>query len=76
MTDLLRALSVDIHRDQCGDFPVGAEVIAERPRLTEAPSRVSVRLNEKLEPRTISRWEDDGGYIPTVPRGHHVDPAF
>lgn len=54
MTDLLRARSVDIHRDQCGDFPDRAEVIAERPRLTEASSRVSVRLNAKLEPRMMS----------------------
>lgn len=28
MTDILKALSVDVHCDQCGDFDIGADVIA------------------------------------------------
>ena len=31
-------------------------------------SHVSTRRNDKLDPRTIARWEDDGGYIPTGAR--------
>lgn len=33
MTDILKAVSVDVHCDQCGDFTVGADVIAESQRL-------------------------------------------
>ncbi len=33
MTDILKALSVDVHCDQCGDFNLGADTIAESQRL-------------------------------------------
>lgn len=33
MTDILKSVSVDVHCDQCGDFTVGADVIAESQRL-------------------------------------------
>lgn len=33
MVDILKALSVEVHCDQCGDFNIGAEVIAESQRL-------------------------------------------
>lgn len=112
MTDILKTLSVDVHCDQCGDFSVGADVIAESQRMLadgcpgspyecpatlfaallprsaleslekawsdlegaarshvqqiriEEGSHVSIHSNDKLDPRTIGRWEDDGGYIP------------
>lgn len=33
MTDLLKHVAVEVHCDQCGDFTVGADVIAESQRL-------------------------------------------
>lgn len=33
MTDILKTLAVDVHCDQCGDFTVGADVVAESQRL-------------------------------------------
>lgn len=33
MTDVLKTLTVDVHCDQCGDFTVGADVIAESQRI-------------------------------------------
>lgn len=33
MTDILKSLSVDVHCDQCGDFTVPADVIAQSQRL-------------------------------------------
>jgi len=33
MTDILKHLAVDVHCDECGDFTVGADVIAESQRL-------------------------------------------
>ncbi len=113
MVDILKVLTVDVHCDQCGDFNIGADVVAESQRLLaegcpgspyECPPelfatllpesaleslqtawnelesaargrvrqislddspRVATRPNDKLDPRTIARWEDDGGYIPT-----------
>lgn len=114
-TDILRALSVEVHCPQCGDFTVGADIIAESQRLLaagcpgsphecpptlfatllpqaaleslervwnelESAVRAPVRQlsfdvssheaphpDEKLDPRILSRWEDDGGYIPRPP---------
>lgn len=42
--------------------------------------RVAPRPNPELDPRTIARWEDDGGYIPSLTddrkRNHqHRTPA-
>jgi hypothetical protein len=112
--DILKALSVDVHCDQCGDFSIGADVIAESQRLlaegcpgsphecppqlfgtllpqsaleslrrawdalehaTNGPvrqislddaPRVASRPKDALDPRTLARWEDDGGYIPNA----------
>lgn len=59
MTDVLKAVSVDVHCDQCGDFTVGADVIAESQRLLaegcpgspfECPPEIFSRL---LEPSAI-----------------------
>ena len=36
MTDILKSVSVDVHCDQCGDFTVGADVIAESQLLLAA----------------------------------------
>lgn len=33
MIDILKHISVDVHCDQCGDFTIGADVIAESQRL-------------------------------------------
>lgn len=114
MVDILKALTLDVHGDQCGDFDIGADVVADSQRLLAAgcpgsphecppelfatllpesaleslrtawnelesaargPVRqvslddsphVAPRPNDKLDPRTIARWEDDGGYIPTT----------
>jgi hypothetical protein len=33
MTDLLKHVAVEVHCNQCGDFTVGADVIAESQRL-------------------------------------------
>ena len=116
MTDILKSVSVDVHCDQCGDFTVGADVIAESQRLLAAgcpgssfecpptlfatllpeavlesferawvelesaarspvrrievgeASSVSVHTGSETEQRAISRWEDDGGYVPTPQR--------
>ena len=116
MADILKALSVDVHCDQCGDFTVGADVIAESQRMLaegcpgssyecppalfatllprdalesfekawsdledaapspvrqiaiEEPPHISTRPNDKVDPRIIDRWEDDGGYIPAEAR--------
>lgn len=97
MTDILKTLAVDVHCDQCGDFTIGADVIAESQRLlaegcpgsphecpptllaTLLPQPVleslettwSAReraLSGRPEPRSISRWEDDGGYVPIAPQ--------
>ena len=112
MVDILKVLTVDVHCDQCGDFNIGADVVAESQRLLaegcpgspyECPPelfatllpesaleslqtawgalesaargpvrqislddslRVAAHPNDKPDPRTIARWEDDGGYIP------------
>ncbi len=112
MTDLLKHLVLDVHCDQCGDFNIGADVIAESQRLLaegcpgspyECPPelfatllpqsaleslqaawdalesatrdpvrqislddspRDAPRTKDKLDPRTIARWEDDSGYVP------------
>lgn len=114
MVDILRTLAVEVHCDQCGDFEIGADVIAESQRMLaegclgsphecpprlyatllpqgaldslrrawdelesvtrspvreislEDPPRVAVRPNDKLDPHTLARWEDDGGYVPAV----------
>lgn len=113
MVDILKALTVDVHCDQCGDFNLRGDVIAESQRLLaegcpgsphecppelyatllpqsaleslrrawdalESGTRRPVRQislaglsrgapppNDALESRTIARWEDDGGYVPT-----------
>lgn len=36
MTDILKSVTVDVHCDECGDFAVGADVIAESQRLLAA----------------------------------------
>lgn len=112
MIDILKALSVDVHCEQCGDFNVGADVIAESQRLlaagcpgsfhecppqwlatllpqseleslrrawdglenaTRGPAwrislddsqRIAPPANGDVDPRTLARWEDDGGYVP------------
>lgn len=33
MVDILRTLAVEVHCDQCGDFEIGADVIAESQRM-------------------------------------------
>ena len=107
MTDILKALSVDVHCDQCGDFDIGADVIAESQRLLaegcpgsphECPPQLFARLlplpaleslrrawnalesathtpvrQIALDPRTLARWEDDGGYIPNKPWSALID---
>lgn len=113
MTDILKSVSVDVRCEQCGEFTVGADVIAESQRLLaggcpgssfECPptlfatllprsalesferawvelesaarspvrhlavgeeSSVTVAAGFEPERRAISRWEDDGGYVPT-----------
>lgn len=35
MTDSLKNIVVDVHCEQCGDFTVGADVIADSQRLLE-----------------------------------------
>lgn len=117
MVDILKALSVQVHCGQCGDFDIGADVIAESQRLLaqgcpgsphecppellatlvpqsaleslekawvelESATRPPVRQlaldhaprierepHVQLDPRTIARWEDDGGYVPRLVRG-------
>lgn len=115
MTDLLKHVAVEVHCDQCGDFTVRADVIAESQRLLaqgcpgssyECPPTLFATLLEpsaidalqrawsalestvgspvrevsadalrifvspdKQDPRAVLRWEDDGGYIPSTPRG-------
>ncbi|MCB9576599.1 MAG: hypothetical protein H6717_06185 [Polyangiaceae bacterium] len=112
MVGVSKALSVSAHCVQCGEFNMGADVIAESQRLlaegcraspyecrpellatllpqfaleslqtdwdrlesaTREPGRhISLhiwrpdapRTNNKLDPRTIARWWDHGGYIP------------
>ncbi len=56
MTDILKSLSVDIHCHQCGDFTLGADVIAESQS----------HLKKDADTRPLFRWEDDGGAIPTT----------
>ena len=114
MSDILRGFYADVRCDRCGDFTVGADVVAESQRLLaegcpgsqfECPPEL---LTELLEPtvleslkragcgpenaneivvlqvtrghalrvavrpvpdtRNLSRWDDDGGYVPTPPR--------
>jgi len=117
MSDILRRFYVDVRCDQCGDFTVGADVVAESQRLLadgcpgsefECPPerlanllepthlkslettgsdpgrakeivvrqvnrrghalRIAVRPAPRPDTRNLSRWEDDGGYVPTSPR--------
>ncbi|HEU5073142.1 MAG TPA: hypothetical protein VFU02_03200 [Polyangiaceae bacterium] len=123
MTDILKNLAVDVHCDQCGDFTVGADVIADSQRMLadgcpgsshecpptllatllpqaalqslekawrdlesaarrpvrqitiEESSQIPTRPADQVDPRIISRWEDDGGYVPTPVRSAPVDPA-
>jgi hypothetical protein len=123
VTDILKTVSVDVHCDRCGDFTVGADVIAESQRLlaegcpgssyecppsllatllpqsvleslesawselqraTRSPVRQlsfddSPRVasaNDRLDPRSISRWEDDGGYIPGTQRARDAKASL
>lgn len=117
MTDILENVCVEVDCDQCGNFAVGADVIAESQRLLEEgcpgspyecpPTvlstlldqsslealgrawrnletaarspvrriflddsfRVPVHAGRDADPRAVSRWEDDGGYVPATPRG-------
>lgn len=112
MTNILETLSVNVHCDQCGDFSIGANLIAESQRMLaegcpgsshecpptlfatllprstlealekawndleravrspvrqvtiEEPCQVSTPGDGTLDSHTISRWEDDGGYVP------------
>jgi hypothetical protein len=124
VSNISRNLAVDVHCERCGDFTVGADVIAESQRLLAAgcpgsahecpptlfatlldpaaleslerawraledaagspvrhisiddPLRVAVQLGEPLDPRSIRRWEDDGGYIASAPsRSEPRSPA-
>lgn len=116
MTDIMKRVVVDVHCDQCSDYTVGADVIAESQRLLadgcpgspyECPPmlfarllpysaleslerawsalesaardsvrkiafdgslRVVLRPGDELDALTISRWEDDGGYVPRAQR--------
>ncbi len=57
MTDILRALSVDVHCDRCGDFSIGADVIAESQRLLAegcpgSPHECPPQLFARLLPQT------------------------
>jgi hypothetical protein len=53
VTDVSKTKSVDVDRDRRG----------------EDSSRTSTSLQGRPEPGTLSRWEDDGGYIPRASRG-------
>ena len=67
VTDLLKDLYVDVHCDQCGDFAVRADVIAESQRLLadgcpgsafECPPELFATL---LEPAAVESLRNAGG---------------
>ncbi len=37
-----------------------------RPLPRDPSLLVPPRSNPELDPRTLARWEDDGGYVPTI----------
>lgn len=37
-----------------------------RPLPRDPSLRVPPRPNPELDPRTLARWEDDGGYVPSI----------
>lgn len=57
MTDILKHLAVDVHFDECGDFTVGADVIAESQRLLAegCPGDPHTNARRNCSPRSWSR---------------------
>ena len=39
-----------------------------RQRSTDAPLRIVAPRSDDVDARALSRWEDDGGYVPTMQR--------
>lgn len=83
MNDILRRFYVDVRCDQCGDFTVGADVVAESQRLLaegcpgsefECPPGL---LAELLEPTFLASLESDQERaqevaVRQVSRGHSL----
>ncbi len=68
MTDLLKRISVEVHCDQCGNFILGADVIAQSQQLLATgcpgsthecpPSQLANLLPQSALTRLESAWHD------------------
>lgn len=84
MSDILRRFYVDVRCDQCGDFTVGADVVAESQRLLadgcpgsgfECPPELLANLLEPAHLESLERTGRGSGpgneiVVRQVSRGH------